>query len=123
VTETDRIARAYQEMEARAGDRWSLANSGNRAMLAERRRRFKRLLEEAGLAPVGERRVIEVGSGTGTELAWLLELGARPSNLFGVDLLADRVARAKRSYPELDFRVGQPVHVSVAPNKCIGLPS
>jgi iron(III) transport system ATP-binding protein len=28
-----------------------------------------------------------------------------------------------RTKPELDFRIGQAVHVSVAPNKCVGLPS
>ena len=28
-----------------------------------------------------------------------------------------------RTKPELDFRVGQAVHVSVAPSKCVGLPS
>ncbi len=28
-----------------------------------------------------------------------------------------------RTKPELDFRVGQPVHVSVAPHKCVGLAS
>jgi iron(III) transport system ATP-binding protein len=28
-----------------------------------------------------------------------------------------------RTKPEQDFRVGQPVHVSVAPAKCVGLPS
>jgi iron(III) transport system ATP-binding protein len=28
-----------------------------------------------------------------------------------------------RTKPELDFRVGQAVHVSVAPGRCVGLPS
>ncbi|HEY7296395.1 MAG TPA: ABC transporter ATP-binding protein [Xanthobacteraceae bacterium] len=28
-----------------------------------------------------------------------------------------------RTKPELDFRIGQAVHVSVAPNKCVGLPA
>ncbi|HEX9363009.1 MAG TPA: hypothetical protein VGA47_04425 [Candidatus Dormibacteraeota bacterium] len=36
MSETDRIARAYSEMEG-VGDRWSLANRGNQCILAERR--------------------------------------------------------------------------------------
>ena len=28
-----------------------------------------------------------------------------------------------RTKPELDFRVGQPVHVGVSPQKCVALPS
>jgi iron(III) transport system ATP-binding protein len=43
-----------------------------------------------------------------------------------VDYLVDTGSGTEirvRSKPELDFHVGQPVHVSVAPNKCVGLPS
>ena len=43
-----------------------------------------------------------------------------------VDYLVDTGTGAEirvRSKPELDFHVGQSVHVSVAPNKCVGLPS
>jgi hypothetical protein len=28
-----------------------------------------------------------------------------------------------RTKPELDFRIGQPVHVGVSPQKCVALPS
>ncbi|MEA2938122.1 MAG: iron(III) transport system ATP-binding protein, partial [Alphaproteobacteria bacterium] len=43
-----------------------------------------------------------------------------------IDYLVDTGAGAEirvRTKPELDFRVGQSVHVSVSPNKCVGLPS
>src|SRR5205809_4604976 len=56
VSETDRIARAYEGLESRAGWRWSLDNPGNRAALAERRRHGTRLLETARMLPFGERR-------------------------------------------------------------------
>ncbi len=114
MSETERIARAYQEMEARAGGRWSGANPGNRRILAERRRAFKRLLTGAGWTPLGDRRVIEVGSGTGSELAWLVEVGARPSRLVGVDLLANRVAVARQAYPEIEFHEGNAEHLDFA---------
>jgi len=104
LNETERIARAYQEMEARAGLRWSLANAGNRSMLAERRRIFRDLLEHAGWLPLGEKRALEIGAGTGTELAWLLEVGAVPANLVGVELLANRVATARHAFPNIQFR-------------------
>ncbi|HKW58987.1 MAG TPA: class I SAM-dependent methyltransferase [Candidatus Dormibacteraeota bacterium] len=120
MTETDRIARAYEEMEARAGDRWSLANRGNRTILDERRQAFMRLLAAAGWIPLGDRRVLEVGSGTGTELAWLLELGARASNLFGVDLLAGRVAAASHTYPDIQFHQGNAEHLDF-PNEAFDM--
>jgi ubiquinone/menaquinone biosynthesis C-methylase UbiE len=111
VTETERIARAYQQLEARAGLRWDLSNAGNRSMLAERRRLTRRILDRAGWLPLGERRVLEVGSGGGAELAWLRELGASPSRLVGIDLLPDRVAGAQRAYPELEFHAGNAEHL------------
>ena len=104
MSETDRIARAYQEMEAKAGMRWILGNPGNRAILAERRAVFVEVLRGAGLMPLAGKRVLEVGSGTGGELAWLTEIGASPDALTGVDLLPDRVATARREHPDLDFR-------------------
>jgi ubiquinone/menaquinone biosynthesis C-methylase UbiE len=105
MSELDRIARAYEGLEA-AGVRWSLANPGNRAILSERRAAFRHLLAQAGLVPLTGRRALEVGSGAGGELAWLVELGAPPSALVGVDLIPDRVATARRAHPEIDFRHG-----------------
>ena len=106
MSEADRIARAYQDLEERAGRRWDPANPGNRAILLERRRITRRLLDEAGFLPLGSRRVLEIGSGSGAELAWMRELGASNSSLVGVDLLPDRVALAARTYPEIEFRQG-----------------
>jgi ubiquinone/menaquinone biosynthesis C-methylase UbiE len=113
VSESERIARAYEHLEARGGSRWSLGNAGNRMILAERRRVFRRLLEEGAFSPLAVRRILEVGSGTGGELAWLMELGATPAQIIGVDLLADRVAIARREHPEIDFRQGNAEHLEL----------
>lgn len=105
--EIERIARAYRgyEQESLATKRWSLTNRGNRAALDERQRTIRKMLTAKGWVPLGSRRVLEVGCGTGAELARLMEFGAEPRLLVGVDLLADRVAAAKASYPSLDLRV------------------
>jgi SAM-dependent methyltransferase len=114
VSESDRIARAYHDLALRGGARWDQANPGNRAILAERRRLTTRVLESAGWLPLGDRRILEVGSGGGSELAWLQELGATPGRLYGVDLLPDRVAQARRAYPEIEFRQGNAEHLDFA---------
>ena len=102
LTEAERIARAFQDLEARAGSRWDSANPGNQAILAERRRWMSRLL---GLSLSGKR-ILEVGSGAGGELAWLVSMGAAPGDLVGVDLLPDRVAAARQAHPGIRFDVG-----------------
>jgi ubiquinone/menaquinone biosynthesis C-methylase UbiE len=114
VNETERIARAYQDLDAGAGSRWDRTNRGNQAILEERRRWTRRLLGRAGLLPLAGKRVLEVGSGRGGELAWLSELGASPDHLFGVDLLPDRVEAARRNHPEIRFDVGNAEHLEFA---------
>jgi len=104
VNETERIARAYRELEATAGSRYDQRNRGNQEMLEERRRRTRKLLDRAGWIPLADRRILEVGSGTGAELAWMLELGATPGHLVGVDLLPGRVTAARYAYPNIEFR-------------------
>lgn len=109
--EIDRIARAYRNLERNAAGRWDPENPGNRHILAERRRLIRSVLSRHGWVPLGGRRVVDVGSGSGAELAWLLNLGAYESSLTGIDLLPARVETAKRWFPRLDFRVGNAEHL------------
>jgi SAM-dependent methyltransferase len=113
VSETERIARAYRELEEHSG-RWDQRNAGNQAILAERRKLTVRVLEREGWVPLGDRRILEVGSGRGGELAWMRDLGASPRNLAGIDLLPDRVEAAKRAFPEFDLRAGNAEHLPYA---------
>ncbi len=48
-------------------------------------------------------RILEIGSGHGHELAKLGQLGVAPEGLHGVELVSDRVARARLVYPQLTF--------------------
>jgi ubiquinone/menaquinone biosynthesis C-methylase UbiE len=104
VSETDRIARDYREREATTSSRHDLRNPGNRLVLAERRRLAEKLL--AGWKPLADSRVLEVGCDTGSELAWLIRVGASPARLVGIDLLPDRITAAQHAYPELEFHAG-----------------
>lgn len=106
MTEADRIARAYDHILGERAARWDLGNRGNRAILEERRGLLVRVLERQGWLPLGDRSVLDVGSGGGAELASLRDLGASPSRLFGVDILPARVSAARAAYPDIDFRAG-----------------
>ena len=52
----------------------------------ERERALIRCIRRAGLAPVGDKRVLEVGCGGGTNLVDLIRLGFQPHNLVGNEL-------------------------------------
>jgi ubiquinone/menaquinone biosynthesis C-methylase UbiE len=85
--------------------RWNATNPGNRAMLQERRKVTKTLLEAHGFFPLANRKILDVGCGGGGELAGLLEWGAKPENLNGVDLLPDRIEVARAAYTNLHFEI------------------
>ena len=84
-------------------DRYDLWEPANLYMEQERERAVVALLRRHGYLPLGDRRVLDVGSGSGQTLMNLLNYGARPANLFGVDLLEDRVAGARELNPHLNF--------------------
>src|SRR6185503_8368179 len=105
-SEVDRLTTVYREYGERGWRRtkWAVTNRGNQAIRQERQRKLEQLLRCAGYLPLGDRRVLDVGCGTGEILAGFESWGARPENLFGVDLLAERVRRAKENFPKLTIQ-------------------
>jgi ubiquinone/menaquinone biosynthesis C-methylase UbiE len=97
-TEEARIRRAYARREE--GDpRYSWFNPSYQFMVQQRDRRLLALLLRCGVANLNSRTILEIGCGTGQWLRNFVNWGARPENLTGIDLLPDRVSRAKRLCP------------------------
>jgi ubiquinone/menaquinone biosynthesis C-methylase UbiE len=57
------------------------------------------LLAAQGWGDLSQRRVLEVGCGSGGNLLEWLRLGAAPEHLSGIELLSERLARARRALP------------------------
>lgn len=110
VRRLEDVYRGYAELDL-PGTRWGPDNRGNRAIMAERERILRELLDEHGLLPLGEREILEVGCGTGHVLAGLVDLGAREERLHGVELLEPRVELARRQQPWLDVAQGNAEHL------------
>lgn len=105
-SEVDRLRAVYREYGERGWreTKWAVTNRGNQAIRRERERKLEGLLRRLGLLPLEDRRILDVGCGTGENLAGFAAWGARPENLFGVDLLGDRVRRAKENFPAMTFQ-------------------
>ena len=56
-------------------------------------------IKYAGLLPVSDRRVLEVGCGVGGNLLQLIKLGFSPENLVGNELLEERAFKARSRLP------------------------
>jgi SAM-dependent methyltransferase len=105
-SEVDRLKLVYREYGERGlgKTKWSATNRGNRAIRRERERKQEELLERAGYFRLDHKCILDVGCGTGETLAGFEAWGAKPENLFGVDLLADRIRRAKEHFPAMNFQ-------------------
>jgi SAM-dependent methyltransferase len=99
-TEVERITQVYQQYQT---GKWDENQPGNRAMLQERQDRLKRLLQQQGYWPLADKEIMDVGCGVGRVLATLVDWGATPTHLVGIDLLADRIDLARQQYPEIAF--------------------
>jgi ubiquinone/menaquinone biosynthesis C-methylase UbiE len=105
--ELNRIRTEYQlrtQAKAPAG-RYGLFNEAalqhthsveRELLLALKRHRFTRLADAT---------VLDVGCGTGMQLRRFLDYGALPEHLTGIDLLPERIERARRLNPALNWVV------------------
>lgn len=104
MSEVERIKEVYQKYREEGRQSiWRLENPGNAMIYHERQRSIFSLLEDTGFLPLTNRTVLEIGCGSGGVLASLMEWGARAENLYGVDLLPDRIEVARANYPEIHF--------------------
>ncbi len=106
--EVRRLAKVYDRyrQSTTIQSKWDESNPGNRAIVRERQKAITNLLRTHGFSPLGSRKVLDVGCGSGKVLASLLNLGARPENLYGIDLLPEHIAEAKEHYPALNLQCG-----------------
>jgi len=105
-SEVERLRRVYYDYAERGlgATKWSAANPGNQAIERERRHQTEQWLRRAGLLPLTDKRILDVGCGAGKALAEFEVWGAKPDHLFGVDLLPDRIRQAQEQFPALSFQ-------------------
>jgi SAM-dependent methyltransferase len=102
---TDSLAREAGRIRAAYGKRtrrsvYSMFEPAQLLATQERERKLLKLLARCGLSSALEEvRILEIGCGSEFWLRELVRWGARPENIFGVDLLSDRIAYAKRLCP------------------------
>ena len=96
--EEARIREAYGRRDA-DDFRYSWFNCAYQFMVQQRERRLLDLLQWYTCAALQSKKILEVGCGTGQWLRDFIKWGARPENVTGIDLLLDRLSRARRLCP------------------------
>ena len=72
------------------------------------------LLVENGLSDLSSIKALDIGCGTGAWLRLLMDWGASPENMHGIDLLENRISRAKSLAPLIDFRLASGYEIPFA---------
>ncbi len=97
--EVDRIRRVYADLTPRL-DR---GNPGDLSSIRERDAALNRLLDEQFKDKLPRSRVLDIGCGRGALLDLFHQQGVPAEGLFGVDLLPDRIDKARERFPGFTF--------------------
>ena len=95
--EAARIRDVYSRRNKNA--RYSATDPGHILAVRERETRLLALLSKHGYSSLADTRILEIGCGTGYWLRQFVAWGARPENISGVDVLAERIKEAQHSCP------------------------
>jgi ubiquinone/menaquinone biosynthesis C-methylase UbiE len=97
----------YQDRDRRlaGSDLYSWFNTAYLFSLQQRQRNILRCLKRQGIIDLSGLRILEVGCGRGGVLQEFTNMGARYENMFGIDLLGDRLVDAKQSLPGIHFQL------------------
>lgn len=99
-TEVSRIRAAYaRRNQAVPEDRYSFFREENLLVHAELQKGILRLLRRFRHTELNQEKVLDVGCGRGFWLRQLIQWGATPNNLFGIDLLEERIQVGKEFCP------------------------
>ena len=98
VAEETRIKLAYAKRCS--GFIYSWFHSGHLFLLQGLERHVLALLHAQGWRSLTDKKILEIGCGEGYWLRECIKWGADPENITGVDLLPDRIAKAKKLCPQ-----------------------
>jgi ubiquinone/menaquinone biosynthesis C-methylase UbiE len=98
TAEESRIREAYARR--RNDDLYSYFNNAYLFMAQEREKYVLSLLAHEGYVSLDDKKILEIGCGTGRLLREYVKWGARPENITGIELLFDRVCEARHLGPD-----------------------
>lgn len=104
---TARISAEYERRDREiSSGLYSWSKPANLLMHQQTVRGCIRMLRRASLFPLDGLRVADIGCGTGSWLLEFMQWGADPAMLGGIDLMPERLERARGRVPQADLHVG-----------------
>lgn len=117
MDELTQIKERYERRKIIPAERYSVFNPATYLIEQEKERLLIKLFKENNLLPVEDKKILEIGCGTGTNLLNFIKLGFNPSNIYANDLLEERLENAKRILPsEVKFFQGNALDLNFSEN-------
>lgn len=102
-----RIKKAYAKREKSGKTKlYSLLNKSALYLYHQREKAILETLASQGIENLSDKKILDVGCGVGGVLRDFVKYGTDPSNCFGIDLLPDRIEKAKKLSPNMHFICG-----------------
>lgn len=97
--EAKKIKMRYEKRESIPEDRYSILAPHTYLMLQELEKKIIKIFLRFNLIPLKEKKLLEIGCGNGMNLLEFIKLGFAPNNLFGNDLLPQRIESSRKILP------------------------
>jgi ubiquinone/menaquinone biosynthesis C-methylase UbiE len=107
MDELERIKKAYEKRKIEQKDKvYSYFNKGSLFIMHQREKALLDILNKFNYSDLTNKKILDIGCGTGGTLRRFIDYGAKPENLYGIDLLKDRIENAKQLHPKINFICG-----------------
>lgn len=105
--ELERIKQEYQRRNEKIpSDYYSLSRPENSFMHIKKIKKIKNYLIDLNYLPMRDKKILDVGCGSGQGLLDFQDLGVCQENLFGIEIDKKRLNRAKEELPQSKLIVG-----------------
>ena len=103
MNEIKKIHTRYQRRKNTPKHLYSYFNPGNLFIVQQRERKLLKLLKTHNISDLSKLQILDVGCGNAAWLREFIKYGAAPKNLFGIDLLDERVKNARIISPNISI--------------------
>lgn len=118
TSEIEKIKARYERRKKISSDRYSILNPATYLIEQEKERALIRWIKKYHIEPLGDKKLLEIGCGTGSNIQKFIRFGFNPSNIYANDLIDERLEIAKLILPskiiylkgdalDLDFNKGE----------------
>lgn len=100
MNEAEEIIQRYERRKLIVPrERYSALNPSSYMSEQEKERTLIKLIKKTRLEPLEDKKLLEIGCGGGNNLIQFIRLGFNPENLFGNDILSERIVSARGKLP------------------------